>query len=240
MVKLTAASIVEELRPLGSPAGAAAVLRFMKEPLPCLGLTAPQLKAYAKTLYPVVKQWTPAERNRLCNDLWRCGYHEGGLLVAYLYRRFRRSCGSCEFKLFERWMERDAMSWAHVDGVSMWLIAAAVANEPALVPQLVEWTASKGRWKRRAAAVGLLGEAKAGRHWEAIGDVALRLAGDPEDLVLKGAGWVLKVAYEQRPREVVTLLREGPFPRLVLRYAAEKMTARDRTAVLGPAYTKQK
>jgi len=60
------------------------------------------------------------------------------------------------------------------------------------------------------------------------------LANDPEDLVQKGAGWLLKVAYTPRPQEVVEFLQEygKHWPRLVLRYAAEKMTPDDRSAIL--------
>jgi 3-methyladenine DNA glycosylase AlkD len=57
---------------------------------------------------------------------------------------------------------------------------------------------------------------------------------DADDMVQKGVGWVLKETYPKKPREVVAFLksRAAGAPRLVLRIAAEKMTARDRAAVL--------
>jgi 3-methyladenine DNA glycosylase AlkD len=204
----------------------------MKGSVASLGLTAPQLHAYARDLYPKVKSWPPEELNRLCTELFASGVHEGGVLVAYLYRRFVKRCGAAELRMFGQWMERYAMSWAQVDGVGMWLIPASLANDPTLVPSMVKWTPAKSQWKRRAAAVGLLGEAKHGRHWDVIGEVVVRLANDPEDLVQKGVGWLLKEAYAATPAEVVALLRAEKFPRLVLRYAAEKMTDRDRRLVL--------
>jgi len=77
-------------------------------------------------------------------------------------------------------------------------------------------------------------EAKQGRHTSLIFDIAEALADDPEDLVQKGAGWLLKEAYPARPREVVAFIESHgkQWPRLVLRYAAEKMTVRDKRAVL--------
>ena len=47
-------------------------------------------------------------------------------------------------------------------------------------------------------------------------------------------GWLLKETYPKRPREVVDFLKpwRGRTARLLLRYAAEKMTERDREVVL--------
>jgi 3-methyladenine DNA glycosylase AlkD len=204
----------------------------LKEPVPALGVRAPALHACAARLARELKPWPAARRHRLADQLWRCGYHEGGLLVASLYRRFMRECGRCEFELCERWLGRYATTWAHVDALSTWLVAATIRNEPALAPRLLTWARSPNPWLRRAAAVGLLAEAKQGRHWPLIASVARTLAHDPEDLVQKGAGWLLKVAYGKRPQETVMLLTGIDAPRLVKRYAAEKMTARDRQRVL--------
>jgi 3-methyladenine DNA glycosylase AlkD len=134
----------------------------------------------------------------------------------------------CEFKLFERWIDRYINNWAHCDGVASWLLAACVANEPALKHDLVAWTASSNRWKRRAAAVSLLQEAKKGRSSEEIFRIAKDLANDKDPMVQKGVGWLLKEAYPKRPEAVVEFLAELQPPRLVLRYAAEKMTASDK------------
>ena len=207
--------------------------RFFKEPLPALGLTNPQLRAYATGLYREIRHWTPARRNRLCTQLWQCGYHEGGLLVTYVYKRFARGCGAEEFRLFERWVQRYAMSWAHVDSVGTWLLAASISNQPELAGELPAWTAAPNRWVRRAAAVSLIYEAKHGRQLPAILEVARRLERDEDDLVQKGVGWLLKEAYQKRPAEIVAFIAAQNFPRLVLRYAAEKMTPRHRKAVLG-------
>ena len=114
------------------------------------------------------------------------------------------------------------------------LLAAAIANEPALIGELPAWTRSRNRWKRRAAIVALLQEAKTGRHTAAVLETAGLLLEDTDDMVRKGVGWVLKEAYPKRPREVMSFLlpRAERTPRLVLRLAAEKMSAADRAALL--------
>ncbi len=82
--------------------------------------------------------------------------------------------------------------------------------------------------------MALLQEAKQGRNTEAIFDIAGHMMTDPDDMVHKGVRWLLKETYPKRPREVVAFLKpwRGRAPRLLLRYAAEKMTAKDRASVL--------
>jgi 3-methyladenine DNA glycosylase AlkD len=92
----------------------------------------------------------------------------------------------------------------------------------------VDWTKSRNRWKRRSAAVSFLQEAKAGRSVDFIFEVSKRLTADADPMVLKGVGWLLKETYPKRPEEAVEFLRLNAFPRIVVRYAAEKMPAADR------------
>jgi 3-methyladenine DNA glycosylase AlkD len=57
---------------------------------------------------------------------------------------------------------------------------------------------------------------------------------DEDDMVQKGVGWLLKETYPKRPSDVVRFLlaNRTKTTRLVLRYAAEKMTAADKARVL--------
>jgi 3-methyladenine DNA glycosylase AlkD len=216
--------------------------RFFQHEVDTYGVRGPELKAIARSLYREVKGWPAADRNKLCTELWKSRKLEEGALVCYIYRRFEEQCRTCEFKLFERWLDRYVHNWAHCDGLSSWLLAASIANEPSLIRELPPWTESKNRWKRRAAAVAMLQEGKKGRHTDEIFDIASRMMTDPDDMVQKGVGWLLKETYPKRPREVVTFLKpwRGKAPRLLLRYAAEKMSAQDREIVLFKPDVQQK
>jgi 3-methyladenine DNA glycosylase AlkD len=57
---------------------------------------------------------------------------------------------------------------------------------------------------------------------------------DEDDMVQKGVGWLFKETYPKRPSDVVRFLlaNRTKTTRLVLRYAAEKMTAADKARVL--------
>jgi 3-methyladenine DNA glycosylase AlkD len=207
---------------------------FSREPVDLWGVRAPDVKQIARTAYREVKVWPLAQRDEFMDGLWKSGKLEEAGIAIYVYRRFGKQCGAREFRLFTSWVDRYVTNWAACDGVSSWLLAACVENEPALTRRLPAWTRSRNRWKRRAAIVSLLQEAKQGRHTAKVLGIAERLLSDADDMVQKGVGWVLKETYPKKPREVVAFLkpRAAAAPRMVLRIAAEKMSPGDRAAVL--------
>jgi len=207
--------------------------RFFQHDVQLHGVRQKALVPIEQYIYREIKSWPAAQRNRFCNELWKAGTLEEGAIVCHVYRRFSKQCGVCDFKLFERWIDRYVHNWAHCDGVSSWLIAASLANEPTLLSEIPAWTKSSNRWKQRSAAVSLLQEAKKGRNSAYIFDIAGRLIASGDDMVQKGVGWLLKETYPKKPRETVAfLLTHHDAPRLLLRYAAEKMTPADRKLVL--------
>ena len=198
-------------------------------------INAPAIHEAADSVWREIRSLPRAERDRLCEALFASRRFENGALVCYVYRRFAKECGAREFRMFARWMDRYVDNWGLTDGVSLWLLGASILNEPALIAELPKWTRSKNRWKRRAAAVSLVYPAKRGLYTQRIFEIAELLLADPDDMVQKGVGWLLKETYPKKPGEVVRFLlpHRATAPRLVLRYAAEKMTAADRERVLG-------
>jgi 3-methyladenine DNA glycosylase AlkD len=225
----------KRLETLANPRVKEGMERYFKETIRSYGVPAPAVRVVAREIYKEVKPWPLAQRNRFCTELFRSGMFEEGAAAIYLYRYFKRSCHECEFRLFERWIDRYVDNWAWCDGVSSWLVHASLSNQPALLEEIPRWTESPKRWKRRAAAVSLVPFGRRGEQLEVIFDVARRLARDEDDMVQKGVGWLLKDTYPKRPTETVGFLRsvDPPFARLVLRIAAEKMTAAYRERVLG-------
>ncbi|HEY3738655.1 MAG TPA: DNA alkylation repair protein [Bryobacteraceae bacterium] len=225
---------LQKLSEFADPVFAEGSARFFKEPIKTRGVRSPQLIALSADLYREIKPWPVAERDTFVTGLWKDPHIESGNLACYLYRRFSKTFREREFHLFELWLERYATNWGHCDGLSVYLLAPSIAHVPELAQELVAWTKSKNQWKRRGAAVALVKEAHHGRHTNLIFKIASSLANDPEDLVQKGAGWLLKEAYPPRPREVVQFITKHKkhWPRLVLRYAAEKMSPQDKRAIL--------
>ena len=225
---------LQKLDEQGDPAYGAGAANFFKEPVRTRGVRSPQLIALSAELYREIKPWPIKQRDEFVTKLWKDAFIDTGALACYTYRRFSKTFGEREFRLFEQWLDRYAKNWAHCDGLSVYLLAPTIARQPQLARELPAWTQSPNRWKRRAAAVALVKEASRGRQLELIFKIAQALANDPEDLVQKGTGWLLKQAYAPHPLEVVEFLKEHGkgWPRLVLRYAAEKMTDQDKRTVL--------
>lgn len=214
---------------------AAGQRRFFRHEVKTYGVRGDGVKEIARQVAGEIKAWQPERREALMERLWKRGALESGALVCHVMRRFARAFGEPEFLLFEEWLDRHVRNWAHCDGVASWLVAGCLANDPSLLERVWPWTDSPNSWKRRAAAVSLLQEAKQGRHTDFVLRVAEKLLAERDDMVEKGVGWLLKEAYPRRPAEIAGfLLREGQrASRLTLRYAAEKMTAADRRKVLG-------
>jgi 3-methyladenine DNA glycosylase AlkD len=210
------------------------VENFFREPVDAYGVRAPDVKAVAREAYREVKSWPAAAREKLAAELWKSGKIEEAGIAILIYRRQAKQCGAREFKLFERWIDRHVHNWASCDGVASWLLAASIGNDSALIGELDGWVRSRNRWKRRAAVVALLQEAKQGRNTEAVFRIAGALIEDPDDMVQKGVGWVLKETYPKKPAQAMRFLlpRAARAPRLVLRLAAEKMTAADKARLL--------
>jgi 3-methyladenine DNA glycosylase AlkD len=235
---MTVAALVKDIRArlkaAADPEFEAGLRWFFKEPVKPYGVRTPLLRELARLAYAQVKHWPVGERDRFVTQLWQSGMLEEGVIVSHLYRRFAKSCGEREFRMFEQWVNRYVTNWSNCDGVSTWLIAACIANRPGLADRLAAWTKSTNRWKRRSAVVSLLQEAKQGRNTETIFHVCGLLLDDTDDMVQKGVGWVLKETYPKRPREVLDFLEDWKTraPRLVLRLAAEKMTEKDKRWLL--------
>ncbi len=228
------AEVRRQLVSFAEPEHREGAFRFFQEQVELYGVRSPDVKKVTSFAYREWKQWKAAERNAFCESLWANGSLEEGSVAISLYRKVAKSCGRCEFKLFERWIDRHVRNWAHCDGVSSWLVAASIGNVPELIGELPRWTRSRNRWKRRTAAVSLLQEAKRGRHTVEIFEIADLLIEDDDDMVQKGTGWLLKETYPKRPSAVVRYLepRKQRPVRLLLRYAAEKMTPADKARIL--------
>jgi 3-methyladenine DNA glycosylase AlkD len=226
--------IDRRLRDLADPEFAEGQRRFFKHEISTYGVRTTDLHAAARDVYKIVKPWPVEERDELMDRLWRMKGLEAAGLGIYVYRRFAKTCGEREFRLFENWVDRYVNNWASCDGVASWLMAASIGNCPHLALELPGWTGSENRWRKRASAVALLQEAKAGSGLDIIFTVAGRLLGVRDDMVEKGVGWLLKETYPKRPVETLAFLmdRRGEASRLTLRYAAEKMSAGDRRRLL--------
>lgn len=208
--------------------------RFFKEPIKSYGVPSAQVRQIIRQALAVSKARSKEEVFSLCEDLWRSGFfEEGGIACELAYAR-RGQFAADDFRIFERWLDDYVSNWAACDTLCNHSVAACIERYPEWIEALKSWTGAENRWKRRAAAVTLIIPARRGLFLQDILIIAERLLMDPDDLVQKGYGWMLKAASEAHPEEVFQYLmsRKTVMPRTAFRYALEKMPKEWRTEAM--------
>jgi 3-methyladenine DNA glycosylase AlkD len=133
-----------------------------------------------------------------------------------------------------RWLESSCGNWALVDNLAPGVVTPLIEEHPEIIPHVLGWAGSNNLWVRRGAAVAFVPLARHGRHLDSVYDVARRLVGDPEDLMHKAVGWLLREAGRtDRPRLRRFLQTEGSrMARTTVRYAIEHFPAAERKRLL--------
>ena len=144
---------------------------------------------------------------------------------SWIWRR-REELRPSDFKVFKRWVKKYLDNWAKIDDFCTHNLGYLVNRYPELALELFKWTKSDNRWVKRASAVALIYPfRKKKKFLGQIFKTAEALLTDPDDLVQKGYGWMLKVAsdfHQEQVFEFVMKYKER-MPRTALRYAIEKM-----------------
>jgi 3-methyladenine DNA glycosylase AlkD len=199
--------------------------RFFKEPVTPHGVKAPMVALVAREARTQLKAWPKAEVFALCEGLWRSGFLEESFVASDLAYNRRKGFEPADFATFERWVASYVANWASCDTLCNHTIGWFLEAFPDHVRNLVAWSGSTNRWVRRAAAVSLVIPAQKGLFLDEALAIADRLMADPDDLVQKGYGWLLKSASKVHEAEIFAFVsaRRAVMPRTALRYAIEKM-----------------
>ncbi len=220
-----ACRIIEDLRSMGDEATRCSSLRFFKEEIHCHGLKASEVRAYARLVKKEVSKEGKGFLFDICELLWRNGYLEDTLIACYLCESRGKDFEKTDIRLFQRWIDSYVTNWASCDTFCNHTVGMLVEKYPENVEVLKEWASSTNRWLRRGAAVSLIIPARRGKFLNDVQEIAERLLLDPDDMVQKGYGWMLKAASESHQREIFEYMmaRKDIMPRTALRYGIEKM-----------------
>ncbi|MEW6516602.1 MAG: DNA alkylation repair protein [candidate division FCPU426 bacterium] len=230
-VSLTAA--LADIRQLADPVKAKFLSRFFKtgpgeyaEGDRFLGITVPQLRRLAKK-YAILPL---ADIERLIQSPDHETRLLGLLLVVGRYPRASEADRESLFRCYVR-NARHINNWDLVDVTAPHVLGAHLEHRDRGL--LEEWAGSPNLWKRRLSLLATL-------RFIRKGDFSLtlrlvdRLLQDPEDLMHKAAGWMLReVGKKDRARlEAFLRPRYQRMPRTMLRYAIERFPAQRRQAYL--------
>jgi len=219
------AEIRRELKQNSDEAVRASGLKFFKEEIKPYGVKTAVVKNIAKKYFKAVKDTGKADIFNLCEKLWQSGYLEESFIACEWSYFLRKEYEPEDFTLFQKWVETYITNWASCDTFCNHTMGAFVEMYPQFLENLKTWARSSNRWMRRASAVSLIIPAKRGRYLKEILQIADILLTDPDDLVQKGYGWMLKAASHAHQGKIFdyVIQNRAVMPRTALRYAIEKM-----------------
>jgi 3-methyladenine DNA glycosylase AlkD len=213
-------------------------LRFFKahRDIHLFGVPAPGIRKIEKDIFrDVADEWSLEDALSFCHILMANRHLEAKALGILLLSRYKKEFNPTLVRHFEDWILQDLCSnWATIDALSCYVIAPFLVTHPGRIAELHRWVRSPNLWLRRAAAVSLVPLARRGQHLEHAYQVADHLLEDPEDLLHKATGWLLREAGKTDPRRLEKYLTaRGPgIPRTALRYAIEKFPPATRKELL--------
>ena len=133
---MIAEEIIAELRELGDPSRIAVLERFAIKTEQCLGISTPDVKAFAKEVKKLV-----TDRHAVAAELWASGIFEARS-VAFLIDDPKQVTP----KQMDAWAA-DFDNWATVDGACGYLFC----RTPYAYERAVEWTTREPEFEKRAA-----------------------------------------------------------------------------------------
>ncbi len=199
--------------------------RYFKEKVKFHGVKSAAVDRVGKKYFDLLKNKNKNTIFEICEELLKSGYMEEAWIAGSWADRLNKKFEPKDFYIFEKWIEKYIDNWAECDTLCNHAVGTFVTMYPEYINKLKVWTKSKNRWMKRASAVTLIIPARRGKFLKDIFEIADNLLTDPDDLVQKGYGWMLKAASQAHQKEVFDYVMKNKniMPRTALRYAIEKM-----------------
>jgi 3-methyladenine DNA glycosylase AlkD len=200
-------------------------LRFFKEEVHLYGVKSAVVEKIAKIHLNELKDLAKDTVFGICEKLWQSGMMEESFIACTFAYSLKKSFLPGDFKVFSRWINNYVSNWASCDTLCNHTVGDFVMMYPDFIKELKEFARSDNRWTKRASAVTLIIPARKGLFLNDIFEIADILLTDPDDLVQKGYGWMLKAASQSHQAEVFEYVmgKKNKMPRTAFRYAIEKM-----------------
>jgi 3-methyladenine DNA glycosylase AlkD len=226
-------AIRKELESLANPGHAAILQRFFKtgpgqygEGDRFRGLRVPVLRKVAKKY----RHLSLAEAGRLLQS----AFHEDRFLaLLILIDHYYRGDKACRDEIHRFYLDHSGWvnNWDLVDASAPHLVGHYL-NDRARDP-LIRLAASRVLWERRMAIIATFHFIKQGDYDDTL-RVARLLLGDPEDLIHKAVGWMLREVGKRQVTVAEAFLQAHyrNMPRTMLRYAIERFPEARRQAYL--------
>jgi 3-methyladenine DNA glycosylase AlkD len=179
------------------------------------------------------------ESAEILQELIKSNVHDEKIAGIFLLNRFRKEFSNETVKMIREVIPEYFDSWAITDTTMIRVVGPFLAkkgNESLAEKTINDWSNSENLWIRRAALVILLKIIMVNKRFnnDDVFKLVERMYEDPEEYIQKGIGWLLKTCSKYEPEIIFEYLMEntGNFPRLILRYASEKLPKEKRMLIL--------
>ena len=231
--RFSLASIRRQIRRQGSRARALGAQRFFRTGPGeygagdhFLGLNVPMINALSKRFGALA----PAALRALLHSRW---HEERALALANMVTQSRRGDESVQAAMRVLYLRelRRVNNWDLVDGSAAPLLRPQAGfRRRELLRRLVR---SPQLWRRRVAIIATFDDIRRGE-LVLTQQLCRVLLQDPQDLMHKACGWMLREVGKRSPPVLRRFLRRyaAQMPRTMLRYAIERLPERERQRIL--------
>ena len=199
--------------------------RFFKEPVKYYGVKTEIVRKIAEKFWPQIERLDKEVIFCICEELFRSEFMEEAFVVAFWLPNYIEKLEPGDLATFKFWIEHYVDNWAKCDSLCNHTVGDLIQKFPTLISELKDWAKSKNRWLKRSAAVSLVIPARRGLFLEEALGICDDLLSDPDEMVQKGYGWLLKEESKMNQNEVFNFVvrNKRRMPRIALRYAVELM-----------------
>jgi 3-methyladenine DNA glycosylase AlkD len=186
---------------------------------------------------PVIRQTVKIYKTASFTDiekLLHSGYHEVRLFaLLLLVYRFSKADAAEQEVIYRLYLNNShyVNNWDLVDSSAPYIVGAFLDNRDRTV--LYELARSQLLWERRIAVLATFHFIKHDQYSDTL-RIAKLLLDDPEELIHKAVGWMLREVGKRDLTAETGFLQENyhNMPRTMLRYAIEKFSAEERSNYL--------
>ncbi len=195
-----------------------------------LGISVPQQRAVARQFRDI----SVPQALSLLKSPW----HEVRLTSLFLLvHLYKKGDAAQQRAVFDGYLANLAHvnNWDLVDSSAPYIVGAFTADNP--LPLLKKLVKSKRRWDRRVAAISTFHHLSQGESEPTL-FVAKALVHDKDDLIHKAVGWMLREMGQRVDNAALHAFLDehaATMPRTMLRYALEKLSAKDKARYMAVA-----
>lgn len=167
---------------------------------------------------------------KLGDLLVKSGKYEEAFTAFFFAKSFADQFSPKTLERFGKWLELDIKNWAHTDSLCGDILPQFILKNIVSLDAFSDWRKSDSKWQRRAVPVTMIKLLKAKMPIKTLLDFIDPLMLDKEKVVHQGLGWFLRETWKLHPKPVEAFLLKwkDKCARLIIQYATEKMTAKEK------------